>query len=119
MGLKREREMRGWRGSPNRQVKGRRRRCTSQNTSTSSIHRANWFIEEVEEWRGEKIKGIRKMVRPKRIREMVTLSREMKKERQIEKKRKELKGQRDATVVIQQDFNSELRRVFVGGDGVD
>lgn len=35
------------------------------------------------------------------------------------KKRKELKGQRDATVVIQQDFNSELRRVFVGGDGVD
>lgn len=50
---------------------------------------------------------------------MVTLSREMKKERQIEKKRKELKGQRDATVVIQQDFNSELRKVFVGGDGVD
>lgn len=37
-------------------MKGRRRRCTSQNTSTSSIHRANWFIEEVEEWRGEKIK---------------------------------------------------------------
>lgn len=88
MGLKREREMRGWRGSPNRQVKGRRRRCTSQNTSTSSIHRANWFIEEVEEWRGTKIKGIRKMVRPKRIREMVTLSREMKKERQIKKKKK-------------------------------
>lgn len=40
-------------------------------------------------------------------------------ERETDKiKRKELKGQRDATVVIQQDFNSELRTVFVGGDGV-
>lgn len=40
-------------------------------------------------------------------------------ERETDKNRKELRGQREASIFIQQDFNSERRKVFADGDGVD